>query len=106
MFFEKRDNEDTLKKNEKEIKQLELEIERLDREMYKMFKELNMSPEEVRNFLDEPTNFTKEMWTSLQNEKKKIEEQLEKKLSHVRNLAKAEEAYKQRNLPHYAIFCR
>lgn len=89
------------------MKELSIKKEHLAHTYQQLLTDLAMTPEEVLTYAKNPDNFSPPLWEELQNEKKKLEEELELELSQVRDPLKTKKSLSEQGLvkPHW-IFVR
>ncbi len=89
------------------MKELSIKKERLAHTYQQLLTDLAMTSEEVLTYTKNPDNFSPPLWEELQNEKKKLDEELELELSHVRDPLKTKKSLSEQGLvkPHW-IFVR
>lgn len=95
MFFDHK-SEDRKRQREKKWLELEINLEKLDREYQELIKETELNPEDIHTFVSEATNFSEPIWERLQNEKKKLEEKLNRSLNMVTDAKKTKQTLSER----------
>lgn len=94
-------------KTEKKLRELSLHIQRLNGEYQQCLEELNSTPEQLKNFAEDPDNFSESIWKQLQEEKKELDENLEKELNNVVDANKTKKTLSEKSKvqPHW-LFIR
>lgn len=87
--------EDKIQKTEKKLLELSLNIKRMDREYQSLLEEMAITPEQIQNAENEK-DFSPPIWVQLQNEKKKLDDQLKLELSSLVDLSKTKKTLAER----------
>lgn len=85
--------EQQIRQQEEKIRKLSLMIENQDREVNEFLQQQNIVPEKVGKFLENSENFCEESWSTLNQEKQKLEEKLHRDLTNIRNPKKTKKSY-------------
>ena len=78
-----------IQQNETKIKSLSIHLENLNREIDTFFSELQMNLDQLSRYMSNQDNFTEENWGELMNQKKIMEDKLQRELDNIRNPIKA-----------------
>ena len=89
--------EEQIHKTEQKLKELSIHIQRLDREYTQLLEELELTPEQLKDFAKNPANFSSSIWEKLQEEKKQFDEELNLKLSNVRDANKTKQTLSEKS---------
>jgi hypothetical protein len=95
-MFKTLDITQTIGENEKKTKELEIKMETLGREEEEFLKTLKVTPEQLTVYIENEDNFSREDWTSLLQERKKLDEKLQRELENIRDPQKLQKAYSER----------
>lgn len=88
------------------ITKLAIEIEALNRQTEELFEELNITPAQLNAYLQNKDASSDEAWTILMEQRKELDDQIEKALSNVRNPVKAKQSLTSLNVPSYWLHVR
>lgn len=89
------------------MKELAIKKEQLSHTYQQLLTDLGMTSEEVLTYTKNPDNFSPPIWEELQNEEKKLEEELNLELSLLRDPLKTKKSLSEQGMvkPHW-IFVR
>jgi hypothetical protein len=93
-------------KNEKAIQELSIRIEALNNDIDELLSELQVTPSQLTAFIESKDNFSKENWSTLQAQRKALDEKLLRELLNIKNPKKAKESFKQLNVQPHWLFVR
>lgn len=83
-------------RTDKKLLELSRQMERLNHDYFTILNQTDLTTEELSSFAGNPNNFTPSLWQELQMEQQKNEEQLNLKLSNVKDPKKTQQSYKER----------
>lgn len=95
-----------LQKNEKAIQELSIRIEALNKDIDELLNELQVTPDQLTMFIENKDNFSEENWSSLQAQRKTLDEKLLRELLNISNPKKTKETFKQLNVQPHWLFVR
>jgi hypothetical protein len=99
--------EEKIQKTKLKMKELSLALERLNQEYQQLLDELASTPEQIKDYLENSDNFTPPIWEMLQNEKKKLDDQLNLELSLVRDPLKLKKTFSEKgSIQNHWLFVR
>lgn len=99
--------EEKIQKTKFKMKELSLALERLNQEYHQLLEELASTPEQIKDYLENSENFTPPIWEMLQNEKKKLDDQLNLELSRVRDPLKLKKTFSENgSIQNHWLFVR
>lgn len=78
--------------HEKQIHDLSIQLESLDRQVDDFLGKFNVSLEKINMFIEAKENFTDESWVQLSEQKKALEEKLQREIANIRNPTKTKKA--------------
>lgn len=83
-------------KKEKNLSELLQTFEQLSREYQQLLEELGLTSEQLQTYIENPKNFTPAFWQQLQNEKERLDEQLNIELSNFPDPFKTKKSFSER----------
>jgi hypothetical protein len=90
------DPENYSNKNEALLRELMHRSKELEAVEEKLFQELNVTPEQISAFIEKSDNFTPDNWNQIQEQKKQLNEKLERDLKNIKNPLKTKKSYQNR----------
>jgi hypothetical protein len=100
------DPENYIKKNEALLRELLNRAKELEKDEEKLFSELNVTPEQVSSFIAKPENFTVENWEKIKEEKKQLDQKLDRELKNIKNPLKTKKTYKDSVIDNRWLFVK
>lgn len=100
------DPETYIKKNEALLRELLYRAKELEKEEEKLFSELNVTPEQISTFIEKPENFTPDNWEEIQEQKKQLNQKLDRDLKNIKNPLKTKKAYKESLIDNRWLFVK
>ncbi len=99
--------QEKINKTDRKLVELNLHIQQLNSDYQEYLNEIALNPEELKEFVENSDNFSPDLWTQLHNEKKEMEERLNKELNNVNDAKKTQDAMSERGKvqPHW-VFMR
>jgi hypothetical protein len=100
------EREQRIQSQQKKICEQEIKSEKLDKDIDALFKEAQVSPEKLSAYLSDKKNFSEEQWSALSQEKKKLDQKLERDLANIRDPNKAKKAYSSLRIAQHWLHVR
>ena len=88
------------------INELEIQNEALDQTVAEFLEENQVTAEQLTLFLSNPAHFTADNWEQLTNEKKKLNNQLERTLKNIVDPRKKKKAFQDLQIPNHWLYVR
>lgn len=98
--------EQQIHKNALAINELGMRIENVDWHADELFKELNVSADQLAAFIENKDHFTEENWHALQQQRRALDEKLQRELANVRDPRKTKKAQAERYVAPHWLFVR
>jgi chromosome segregation ATPase len=98
--------EEKAKQHELKLEALTLEFERLNQAVETFLDECQLTEEAVLRFNSTKEHFSEEAWEKLEQERKRLDEKLQKQLELIRNPHLAKKKYAERNVAPHWLFVR
>lgn len=98
--------EEKIQKHEKHFQELVIRMETLNREVNDLFADLKATPEQINQFISNKANFSEEEWTELHNQRKALEEKLQREMDNIRNPQRLKKVYEERHVGNTWLFVR
>ena len=95
-----------VKEVDRRIEALEIENEALDREIRTLLAEHQVTEEQVAIYVSQRENFRDQEWQTLQQEKKRLDDKLNKELEAISNPLKKRKSQKERHVQPHWLFVR
>lgn len=108
MSYMSKDNilEMKLSELEKKHKEYEIQNDSLDREISDLLDYCKVTEAQLTAYITNPEHFTQDQWSTLQRERKQMDDALEMKLSCIPNIAKKKQAQKDLHVAPHWLFVR
>lgn len=98
--------ESKLHRQLKACSEAEIQNEHLNEEIHSYFEEYSIEPKQLSAFISQKEHFCEQNWEQLQQEKKKLEDRLERDLKNIANPFRLKKVYKQRKVENHWLFVR
>lgn len=99
--------EDKMQRTEKKLMELSLNLKRIDREYQGLLEEMAISAEQLEEYARDEKKTSSPIWIQLQNEQKKLDEQLNLELNAISDPSKTKKTQSERgNVQRHWLFVR
>lgn len=107
MFFKNEtQQENQIQQSDSKIQAIEIQLHQMEREVNELFDLMEITPEQLTAFIDNKENFTEDHWSEIHEQRKQLDERLNRAQNNIRNPLKTKRSYNNLHVGRHWLFVK